>query len=591
MSKRGPTYEFGPFPVDAGKRLLLRHGEPVPLAPKVLETLLALDREPRTCAHEGRTAQGDLGRHGRGRRGAHAERLDTAEDPGREARRPSVHRHRARPRIPVRRGGARNTAEWRRRASMRRLVPDASLRWCLGGLAALVLGATVYVLRPAGAIEPERREIHVVRRSCRLIPPRYDSVLRAKYLSVRTTDADTQGAIALLEHAIALDPGFALAYADLAAAYVTRLTFVTPEETGDLEQKAFAAAEKALSLDPNLAEAYLARGDLLWTHSHHFAHERAAQEFRRALRLNPNSDQAHRRLARVYVHVGFFEEALQHAATGAYDQPQQRAGAEFAGAGPPLDGKGRRGARVPVEHSWTRPAGARRGERRVRPPPVGPTRGSVGAPAACLAQYPNDPSGALHGIEAMLLAESEPRKAQELIESVAKRKSVNPSHHAAYFAASAWAQMRRAAEAVQWLREAAETGFPFISCLRATPIWIRYARTRVSGRFLTTCQNIRRRFGRRFPRWQIEGQPITCPNRIHHGFTVLLVPPISGRLRHRVATASQIPILPFVRIRKNPQRRRQRLGQPMLFCGTCGHMWSGTKPPPPKKVPSIFSKS
>jgi len=47
-----------------------------------------------------------------------------------------------------------------------------------------------------------------------------------------------------------------------------------------------------------------------------------------------------------------------------------------------------------------------------------------------------------------------------LIEKVAKRKAVNPSHHAAYFAACAWARMRRAQEAVQYLREAAETGFP-----------------------------------------------------------------------------------------------------------------------------------
>ena len=37
-----PSYEFGPFSVDAGRRLLLRNGEPVPLAPKVLETLLVL---------------------------------------------------------------------------------------------------------------------------------------------------------------------------------------------------------------------------------------------------------------------------------------------------------------------------------------------------------------------------------------------------------------------------------------------------------------------------------------------------------------------------------------------------------------------
>jgi hypothetical protein len=47
-----------------------------------------------------------------------------------------------------------------------------------------------------------------------------------------------------------------------------------------------------------------------------------------------------------------------------------------------------------------------------------------------------------------------------LIEKVAQRKAINPSHHAAYFAACAWARMRRAPEAVQFLREAAETGFP-----------------------------------------------------------------------------------------------------------------------------------
>ena len=136
-----------------------------------------------------------------------------------------------------------------------------------------------------------------------------DLLLRAQYLSVRTTDADNQIAIALLENAIALDPGFARAHAELASAYVTRLAYVTPDETRELEEKAFAAAEKALSIDPDVPEAYLARGDLLWTHSHRFAHERAVQEFRRALALNPKSDQTHRRLARVFVHVGFFEEA------------------------------------------------------------------------------------------------------------------------------------------------------------------------------------------------------------------------------------------------------------------------------------------
>ena len=291
-------------------------------------------------------------------------------------------------------------------------------------------------------------------------PAAYDSVLRARYLSVRTTDADTQAAIALLERAVELDPGFARAYADLAAAYVTRLTFVTPEETGDLEQKAFAAAEKALLLDPDLAEAYLARGDLLWTHSHRFAHERAAQEFRRAVELNPNSDQAHRRLARVYVHLGFFEEALQHAAIALAINPSNAQALNSRAQALLWMGKDEEALAMLLSI----------------PGPVLPELVEANIAFAllrlgrreeawvqlreALRKYPNDPSGALPGIEAMLLAESEPLKAQALIEKVAKRKAINPSHHAAYFAACAWARMGRAQEAVQYLREAAETGFP-----------------------------------------------------------------------------------------------------------------------------------
>ena len=152
-----------------------------------------------------------------------------------------------------------------------------------------------------------------------------DLVSRARYLSDRTTNADNKSAIALLEQAIALDPTLARAYARLASAYVTRLAYVTPEETHELEQKSYAAAEKAFSLDPNLPEVYLARGDLLWTHSYRFAHQRAIQLFRRALGLNPKSYQAHRRIARVLVHVRFFEEARQHAdrALAAYPSNSQ----------------------------------------------------------------------------------------------------------------------------------------------------------------------------------------------------------------------------------------------------------------------------
>jgi adenylate cyclase len=213
-------------------------------------------------------------------------------------------------------------------------------------------------------------------------------------------------------------------------------------------------------LDPNVAEAYMARGDLLWTHAHHFAHERAVQEFRRAVALKPNSDQGHRRLARVYVHLGFFDEALQHAAIALTMNPSNAQALNSRAQA--LLWMGRDEEALAVLLSI--------------PGPVLPELVEANTAFALLRlgkredawlhlrraqrKYPNDPSGALSGIEAMLLAESDPLKAQALIEQVAKRKAVNPSHHAAYFAASAWAQMRRAPEAVESLREAAETGFP-----------------------------------------------------------------------------------------------------------------------------------
>ena len=40
--KHGPLFEFGPFRLDPSERLLMRDGEPVPLAPKVFDTLMAL---------------------------------------------------------------------------------------------------------------------------------------------------------------------------------------------------------------------------------------------------------------------------------------------------------------------------------------------------------------------------------------------------------------------------------------------------------------------------------------------------------------------------------------------------------------------
>jgi len=450
------SYEFGPFSVDAGRRLLLRNGDPVPLAPKVLETLLVLIQNRDRVLSKDELLRQVWG--------------DTIVEEGGLTRNVSILRkslgekpedHQYIVTVPAR--GYRFVADVRERreheVSERKL---SARRWFVLGAAALGVATLTYLTWPVRATDPKRSLPSVS-------PAAYDSVLRARYLSVRTTDVDTQAAIALLERAVALDPGYAVAYAELAAAYVTRLTFVTPEETEDLEERAFAAAEKALLLDPNLAEAYLARGDLLWTHSHRFAHERAALEFRRAIALSPNSDQGHRRLARVYVHVGFFEEALQHAAIALTINPSNSQALNSRAQA--LLWMGKDEEALAVLSSIPGPVLPELVEANIAFAllRLGKREDAWRELRRALDKYPNDPSGALSGIEAMLLAESEPIKAQTLIEKVAKRKAVNPSHHAAYFAASAWAQMGRAEEAVQSLREAAETGFPCYALFARDP--------------------------------------------------------------------------------------------------------------------------
>ncbi len=141
-------------------------------------------------------------------------------------------------------------------------------------------------------------------------PAAYDDYLRGRFYFNLENKADNETSIRMLERAVATDPSFAAAHAELAQAYANRFFLFTPEEK-QWKEKAFIAVEKALSLDPNLASAYLARGRFLWTPSNHFPHDKAAQEFRHALALNPSLDEAQNWLALIYNHIGDFDQALE----------------------------------------------------------------------------------------------------------------------------------------------------------------------------------------------------------------------------------------------------------------------------------------
>ena len=349
----------------------------------------------------------------------------------------------------------------------RELAPTPLLRshWRLalaGALAVAIVGAGAFMIpfvrNPTRAGDATSRQP-----AGRGSAEAQDLLRQARYLSVRTDDADNQRAIELLKRAIELDDTIAQAHAELASAYVTRLAYVTPGETSELEQKASSAADKAISLDKNVPEAYLARGDLLWTNSHRFAHESAVKEFRRALDLNQQSDATHRRLARVYVHVGFFDEAIRHADLaltinpGNWQALNSRAQA--------LLWMGQDEKALEILRSIPGPTLPELVDANITfaLQRLGKRDEAWSFFRRASVKYPNDQNGNLPAIEAMLRAESEPKQAHALTESVRNRKTGNPSHHAAYFAACAAARMGRAQEAVHWLREAAATGFPCLA--------------------------------------------------------------------------------------------------------------------------------
>ena len=117
-------------------------------------------------------------------------------------------------------------------------------------------------------------------------PEAHDLYLRANEYFTHQNRADNQIAANLYERAVALDSGFALAWANLAQAHASAYW-----QDWDPSPKrlalAQAAAERALALQPNLPEGHLAMG-----YYHYWGHrdyDRALAEFAITARSQPNN--------------------------------------------------------------------------------------------------------------------------------------------------------------------------------------------------------------------------------------------------------------------------------------------------------------
>jgi tetratricopeptide (TPR) repeat protein len=126
-------------------------------------------------------------------------------------------------------------------------------------------------------------------------PEAYELLLKGRFSQSKGRTDDRKKAIEFFHQAIAVDPAYALAYAEIAKSYIGLVNNNILDQR-EFVPKAEAAAKKALELDENLAEAHQAMAGVKVANWDWTAAER---DFKRAIELNPN-------LAAVHVGYAYF---------------------------------------------------------------------------------------------------------------------------------------------------------------------------------------------------------------------------------------------------------------------------------------------
>ena len=131
-------------------------------------------------------------------------------------------------------------------------------------------------------------------------PLAFDYYLRGRSYARRL---DLDFALQMFEHAIKLDPNFALAHAGLATA--CGMIYQFREENARWIEKGLAACERAVALEPGLAEVLAARA---WILSGQKRYDEAVQSAQRAIECKSDCEGAYTVLARTYFSSGRFQE-------------------------------------------------------------------------------------------------------------------------------------------------------------------------------------------------------------------------------------------------------------------------------------------
>jgi class 3 adenylate cyclase/Tfp pilus assembly protein PilF len=290
----------------------------------------------------------------------------------------------------------------------------------------------------------------------------------------RHAPVENEKAITALQKAVALDPGFAEAHAELAQAYAIRFSYLARGEDRSEEQANYEVT-RALDLKPDCAEAHLVRGILDWTPTGHFRSQPAIAEFDRALTLNPKLEGAYYNRGLVCVHLGLFLQALRDLESATEIQPYDTIAWLVIAQAHIYQGK----YEVALKELSRTPGN-------FQPAMWSSSKAMAllclrkGSEAAevvrqFLVRNPKDPGGVLTSTQAILDAGAgKAVKARQEIRSAIERGSpFLHFHHTEYNIACAYALMRQEKDrelAIEWLTSAADDGFPCYPLFATSPL-------------------------------------------------------------------------------------------------------------------------
>jgi tetratricopeptide (TPR) repeat protein len=140
-------------------------------------------------------------------------------------------------------------------------------------------------------------------------PEAYKWFKKAEFRLTPEDNFDIDSCIQFLKKAISADASFALAHAELSRAYSFKNYFIDPN--GRYDEEAYVEAEKSLFLNPDLAEGFFAKAYGTWTFQNKFPHEKVIREYKKAISIKPDLDEAYHYLGVVYMHLGLTKESLE----------------------------------------------------------------------------------------------------------------------------------------------------------------------------------------------------------------------------------------------------------------------------------------